>query len=79
MPRLQLLVEQAASVGIGLTLDAEEAERLELSLDLFESLNRNLHNSGWQGLGLAVQAYQKRAWPLLQWLHQQAHQYQRRN
>ncbi len=68
LPRLQTLVEQAASAGIGLTLDAEEADRLELSLDIFELLLRELGSSAWQGLGMAVQTYQKRAWPMLQWL-----------
>jgi RHH-type proline utilization regulon transcriptional repressor/proline dehydrogenase/delta 1-pyrroline-5-carboxylate dehydrogenase len=72
LPRLRALVEQAASVGIGLTLDAEEADRLELSLDIFQVLLRETSGDAWQGLGLAVQAYQKRAWPVLHWLEQLA-------
>jgi RHH-type proline utilization regulon transcriptional repressor/proline dehydrogenase/delta 1-pyrroline-5-carboxylate dehydrogenase len=72
VPRLRVLIEQAASVGIGLTLDAEEADRLELLLDIFEVLLRERTGDAWQGLGLAVQAYQKRAWPVLQWLEQLA-------
>jgi RHH-type proline utilization regulon transcriptional repressor/proline dehydrogenase/delta 1-pyrroline-5-carboxylate dehydrogenase len=72
IPRLRVLIEQAAAVGIGLTLDAEEADRLELSLDIFELLVRERTGDAWQGLGLAVQAYQKRAWPVLQWLEQLA-------
>ena len=72
VPRLRALVEQAASVGISLTLDAEEADRLELSLDIFQLLLRELSGDAWQGLGLAVQAYQKRAWPVLQWLERLA-------
>ena len=76
VPRLRGLVEQAAALGIGLTIDAEEADRLELSLDVFEQLMRETQ-TGWEGLGLAVQAYQKRAWPLLLWLEKLA-QLQRR-
>ncbi len=72
LPRLRALVEQAVSVGISLTLDAEEADRLELSLDIFQLLVRELGGDAWQGLGLAVQAYQKRAWPVLQWLERLA-------
>jgi RHH-type proline utilization regulon transcriptional repressor/proline dehydrogenase/delta 1-pyrroline-5-carboxylate dehydrogenase len=64
LPRLRSLVEQAASAGIGLTLDAEEANRL----DIFELLLRDFADRPWQGLGLAVQSYQKRAWPVLEWL-----------
>jgi len=77
VPRLRTLVEQAASVGIGLTLDAEEADRLELLLDIFEVLVRETAGDAWQGLGLAVQCYQKRAWPVLQWLEQLARMQQR--
>ena len=50
-----------AQAGIGFTIDAEEADRLELSLDLFEALALAPELAGWDGLGLAVQAYQKRA------------------
>lgn len=77
MPRLESLLLAAADAGISVTLDAEEAERLELSLDIFSSLLENSRLSGWNGLGLAVQAYQKRAYPVLQWLQQQATQYGR--
>jgi RHH-type proline utilization regulon transcriptional repressor/proline dehydrogenase/delta 1-pyrroline-5-carboxylate dehydrogenase len=77
-PRLQSLAEAAASAGIGFTLDAEEADRLELSLDLFEMVFRGLQGSSWQGFGFAVQTYQKRAWPVLQWLRQLADQQHRR-
>ncbi len=54
--------------GIGFTIDAEEADRLELSLDLVEALALAPELAGWDGLGLAVQAYQKRALPLIDWL-----------
>ncbi|TCK19180.1 L-proline dehydrogenase /delta-1-pyrroline-5-carboxylate dehydrogenase [Thiogranum longum] len=73
LPRLKLLAEHAACVGIGMTIDAEEADRLELSLDLFERLVTDVPHH-WQGLGLAVQAYQKRAFPVLKWLSALAQQ-----
>ena len=67
-PRLLALACQARDAGIGFTIDAEEADRLDLSLDLFEALALAPGLAGWDGLGLAVQAYQKRALPLLDWL-----------
>lgn len=77
LPRLEALVQAAAAAGIGVTLDAEEAERLELSLDIFEKLSIDPVDNSWPGPGLAVQAYQKRAWPVLQWLLQLAGRQQR--
>ena len=68
VPALLDLAELAAAADIGLTVDAEEADRLELTLDVFEAVLRHPRLSGWQGFGLAVQAYQKRAIPLLDWL-----------
>lgn len=59
--RLQELARHAAAEGVAITLDAEESERLELSLVLLEGLMRDPQLAGWQGLGLAVQAYQRRA------------------
>jgi RHH-type transcriptional regulator, proline utilization regulon repressor / proline dehydrogenase / delta 1-pyrroline-5-carboxylate dehydrogenase len=67
-PRLLALARHARDAGIGFTIDAEEADRLELSLDLFETLALAPELTGWDGLGLAVQAYQKRALPLIDWL-----------
>src|SRR3954469_3612978 len=60
-PRLLKLAAAARDGGIALTVDAEEAERLELSLELIEHVARSTALDGWQGFGLAVQAYQKRA------------------
>jgi RHH-type proline utilization regulon transcriptional repressor/proline dehydrogenase/delta 1-pyrroline-5-carboxylate dehydrogenase len=68
LPRLADLAERASHTGIGLTIDAEEADRLELSLDLFEALAGMPALAGWNGLGLAVQAYQKRAPAIIDWL-----------
>ncbi len=63
LPRVLLLVDQAAQANLNLTVDAEESDRLELSLDLVESVARHIAARWplWQGFGLAVQAYQTRA------------------
>ncbi|MEO8115129.1 MAG: bifunctional proline dehydrogenase/L-glutamate gamma-semialdehyde dehydrogenase PutA, partial [Phenylobacterium sp.] len=60
-PRILRLAELAAKSDINLTLDAEEADRLVLSLELLERLAGEPSLGTWKGLGLAVQAYQKRA------------------
>ena len=59
-PGILELAQLAKSYGIGFTIDAEEADRLELSLDLIEATFSDTSLDGWQGYGLAVQAYQKR-------------------
>ncbi|XSG83824.1 MAG: bifunctional proline dehydrogenase/L-glutamate gamma-semialdehyde dehydrogenase PutA [Methylohalobius sp. ZOD2] len=68
IPRLLTLAKEARAARIGLTLDAEEAERLDLMLDIFEAVFCHPDLSGWEGFGLAVQAYQKRAGPLIEYL-----------
>ncbi|WP_029356398.1 trifunctional transcriptional regulator/proline dehydrogenase/L-glutamate gamma-semialdehyde dehydrogenase [Bosea sp. 117] len=60
LPRLVHLARLARHYDIGLNIDAEEADRLELSLDLLESLCFEETLSGWNGIGFVVQAYQKR-------------------
>ncbi|MCB1887908.1 MAG: bifunctional proline dehydrogenase/L-glutamate gamma-semialdehyde dehydrogenase PutA [Rhodocyclaceae bacterium] len=60
-PRLKDLCLAAARHDIGLNIDAEEADRLDLSLDLLEALAHDADLAGWQGLGFVIQAYQKRA------------------
>ncbi|MDB5922092.1 MAG: delta-pyrroline-5-carboxylate dehydrogenase [Betaproteobacteria bacterium] len=62
-PRAWMLCERAARAGINLTIDAEESDRLELSLDVFEALMKRVVDEypGWSGFGLAIQAYQTRA------------------
>ncbi|MGF1455580.1 MAG: bifunctional proline dehydrogenase/L-glutamate gamma-semialdehyde dehydrogenase PutA [Alphaproteobacteria bacterium] len=67
-PRLVALASRARDQGIGLTVDAEEADRLELSLDIFEAAARAPDLAGWNGFGLAVQAYQRRAMGVIDWL-----------
>src|SRR5690606_11034125 len=60
-PAVLELAQLARSYGIGYTVDAEESERLELSLDIIEATFSDPSLEGWEGYGLAVQAYQKRA------------------
>ena len=67
-PMLLELAKRAYAVGIGLTMDAEEADRLQLSLDIFEQVYTSTDLDGYQGLGLAVQAYQKRGADVVRWL-----------
>ena len=62
------LVRQARVGDVGITIDAEEADRLELSLKLFERVYRHPDVQGWGNFGLVVQAYSKRALPVLCWL-----------
>jgi len=68
VPRLVALCAEAKTKGLALTIDAEEADRLELTLDVFETAAKARELSGWNGLGLAVQAYQKRALAVIGWL-----------
>ena len=67
-PVLLELARAARKENIGLTVDAEEADRLELSLDVFDAVYGDRSLSGWDGFGLAVQAYQKRAPAVVDWL-----------
>jgi RHH-type proline utilization regulon transcriptional repressor/proline dehydrogenase/delta 1-pyrroline-5-carboxylate dehydrogenase len=60
LPSVQALAKLAASYDIGFNIDAEEADRLELSLDLLEALALDPALKGWNGLGFVVQAYGKR-------------------
>lgn len=67
-PRLHELALLAKKYNIGLTVDAEEADRLDLTLDVFEKVFTHADFNDWEGLGIAVQAYQKRAPYVLDWL-----------
>jgi len=62
------LAQTASAAGVALTIDAEEADRLELSLAIFARVFRDASLAGYEGLGLAVQTYQKRAPHVLRWL-----------
>ena len=77
-PRVLQLARRAARAGIGFTIDAEEADRLDLSLDVVEALARDELTRDWDGLGLAVQAYGRRAPLVLAWVAQLARESGRR-
>ena len=64
---LEALAVQAAGKGIALTVDAEESERLEMSLEIIGAVAALPALKGWDGFGMAVQAYGKRARPVVQW------------
>jgi RHH-type proline utilization regulon transcriptional repressor/proline dehydrogenase/delta 1-pyrroline-5-carboxylate dehydrogenase len=65
--RLEELALAAAKGGIGLTVDAEESERLEMSFDIIGAVARLSALKGWDGYGMAVQAYGKRARAVIEW------------
>lgn len=67
-PKLLFLAQAAKQFNLSLTIDAEESERLELSLDLIENIFFDQSLDGWNGFGIAVQTYQKRAIALLDWV-----------
>jgi RHH-type proline utilization regulon transcriptional repressor/proline dehydrogenase/delta 1-pyrroline-5-carboxylate dehydrogenase len=67
VPRLKALACAARQVDIGFTVDAEEADRLELTLDVIEAVFTDPDLSGWEGFGLVVQTYQKRAPVVIEW------------
>ncbi|WP_417689372.1 bifunctional proline dehydrogenase/L-glutamate gamma-semialdehyde dehydrogenase PutA [Roseibium sp.] len=68
-PVLLDLALKAKAANIGLTIDAEEADRLVLSLKLIDKVLRDERLAGWDGLGVVVQAYSRRAGVVIDWLH----------
>ncbi|MGV3555731.1 MAG: bifunctional proline dehydrogenase/L-glutamate gamma-semialdehyde dehydrogenase PutA [Croceibacterium sp.] len=80
VPMVRELALLAREADIHFTIDAEEAERLELSMDIIEALvaDEALFAGGWEGFGLALQAYQKRALPLTDWVIALARRHNRR-
>ncbi len=78
LPRIKILAQQAADADIGLNIDAEEADRLDLSLDIIEALMADDTTAQWDGLGIVVQAYSRRALPVIDWLLAACSQYKRR-
>ena len=68
VPRLLDLARQAKAYDLNFTVDAEEADRLELSLDVFAAVLADPSLAGWDGFGLAIQAYQKRALAVVDWV-----------
>ena len=78
LPRVHQLAELAKGYDIGFNIDAEEADRLELSLDILESLAHAPALTGWNGLGFVIQAYQKRCPAVIDWIVALARASQRR-
>ncbi|TYK66039.1 bifunctional proline dehydrogenase/L-glutamate gamma-semialdehyde dehydrogenase PutA [Colwellia echini] len=68
VPKLKALCLHAKQFNIGLTVDAEESERLDISLDIIEAVFTDPDLGDWNGFGLALQAYQKRAIFVVEWL-----------
>ncbi|HUR87683.1 MAG TPA: L-glutamate gamma-semialdehyde dehydrogenase [Ramlibacter sp.] len=77
VPRVWQLCDQAARANINLTIDAEEVDRLEISLEVFDALAAKVaqHHPRWQGFGLALQSYQTRALELIDCVAQIARQH----
>ena len=78
LPRVKALAQLSKRYDIGLNIDAEEADRLELSLDLLESLATDPDLAGWDGLGFVVQAYGKRCPFVIDWIVDLARRAERR-
>jgi RHH-type proline utilization regulon transcriptional repressor/proline dehydrogenase/delta 1-pyrroline-5-carboxylate dehydrogenase len=78
VPRVLYLARQAKGYDLNFTIDAEEADRLELSLDVLAAVLADTSLRGWNGFGLAVQAYQKRAPQVIDWLAETAQALDRR-
>ncbi|MFP7671760.1 bifunctional proline dehydrogenase/L-glutamate gamma-semialdehyde dehydrogenase PutA [Marivita sp. S0852] len=72
VPRLRTLAQLARSAGIGLNVDAEEADRLSVSLDVIEAVLSEPSLKGWDGFGVVVQAYGQRAGYVIDWLYELA-------
>ncbi|NRA71766.1 MAG: bifunctional proline dehydrogenase/L-glutamate gamma-semialdehyde dehydrogenase PutA [Gammaproteobacteria bacterium] len=68
VPRLKTLAMAAKKWNIGFTVDAEEADRLDISMDVIEAVFLDSDLDGWNGFGIAVQAYQKRAIFVIEWI-----------
>ncbi|UTW07869.1 bifunctional proline dehydrogenase/L-glutamate gamma-semialdehyde dehydrogenase PutA [Pseudomonas benzenivorans] len=78
VPRMHALALEAARLDIGLNIDAEEAARLDISLDVIEAVSGAEDLKGWDGFGVVVQAYQKRAPFVIDWLADMARRHGRR-
>ncbi|WP_377507538.1 bifunctional proline dehydrogenase/L-glutamate gamma-semialdehyde dehydrogenase PutA [Octadecabacter sp. R77987] len=72
VPRVRSLAMLAKSAGQGFNIDAEEADRLSLSLDVIEAVLSDKALKGWDGFGVVVQAFGQRAGPVIDWLHELA-------
>ena len=72
VPRLRALAGLARAAGLGFNIDAEEADRLALSLQVIEAVVSDASLKGWDGFGVVVQAYGRRAGAVIDWLHDMA-------
>ena len=78
IPIVTQLAKRAAKANLGLNIDAEEQERLDLSLDVIEAVAAHPDIAGWDGFGVVVQAYGRRGLPMIHWLDALARQTGRR-
>lgn len=78
VPRAKELVQQAAKANIGFNIDAEEQDRLDLSLDVIEALMSDPSLDGWDGFGVVVQAYGRRAAPVIEALYELSERFNRK-
>jgi RHH-type proline utilization regulon transcriptional repressor/proline dehydrogenase/delta 1-pyrroline-5-carboxylate dehydrogenase len=78
VPRLNQLARHAKAFDLNFTVDAEEADRLELSLDVIAATLGEASLAGWDGFGLAIQAYQKRAAGVIDYVDALARKHDRR-
>ena len=78
LPRARELARQAARANIGFNIDAEEQDRLDLSLDVITALLEDPELAGWDGFGVVVQAYGSRAAPVIEYLHELAERLDRK-
>ncbi len=78
VPRVASLVQQAKNARMGFNIDAEEADRLDLSLDVIEAVLSDPDLAGWDGFGVVVQAYGPRSFYVLDWLYDLAKRLDRR-
>ena len=78
VPRVRALAGLAKAAGLGFNIDAEEADRLQLSLEVIEAVLADESLAGWDGFGIVVQAYGRRAGATLDWLYALAERLDRR-
>lgn len=77
-PKVLSLAQLARKYNISFTVDAEESERLDISLDVIEKVVTDESLNDWNGFAIAVQSYQKRAFYLLDWIYELAHRTNKR-
>jgi RHH-type proline utilization regulon transcriptional repressor/proline dehydrogenase/delta 1-pyrroline-5-carboxylate dehydrogenase len=78
LPNLKRLALIARGYDVGINIDAEETDRLDISMDLLDALCRDSELAGWNGIGFVVQAYQKRAYFVIDWVIELARATRRR-